>query len=205
MTAKQHAEAAGIPARLYLIAHAPEQPQEWFLPEMPPAPEAPKFHREETDEECEDRRAVYEGWLSAEQVRSPRLAEYLRLRDEHASAMLKWSEERRKQMRIQWPAAWADAMLEQMGKESEAKTETPGATPFGSLIVRRIEFSFPESLNDQLPFSGRGSADLLASCTNLLRAGLASVGVNQSPNDRVMFMHDPNERTPRLVWSRGLS
>ena len=64
--------------RDYFIAHAPAEPQCWFVPEMPPRPEAI----------TEDGRCV------------------------NAKSIDDYDREYNKQRFVQWPAAWADAMIE---------------------------------------------------------------------------------------------
>lgn len=66
----------------YFMAHAQDEPQFWFVPEMPPRPEAI----------IEDVRCV------------------------NAKSIDAWDAEYNKQRFIQWPAAWANIMLEERGK-----------------------------------------------------------------------------------------
>jgi len=75
----------GMSLRMYLIAHAPAEPQAWFLPVMPTERPEPIWSDEES-----------------------------RMRDASAlnfEAMVAWDVEHKKQRYIQWPAAWADEIL----------------------------------------------------------------------------------------------
>jgi hypothetical protein len=92
-------ENQGITIRDYFIAHAPAKPQDWFQPEFSePYPEPPEtwtspkrwwqFWRNMDDESADDRL-----WWGM------------------TSAVLAWNRARDQQRLLQWPAAWADAML----------------------------------------------------------------------------------------------
>lgn len=76
----------GMTLRDYFIAHAPAEPQFWFEPVMN-TPEPPKPIKKVV------RRGLDGGeWYD---------------NDAHAE----WRKEKGKQTYVQWPAAWADAML----------------------------------------------------------------------------------------------
>lgn len=75
----------GISARLYLIAHAPEHPQSWFKPVLPPCPET--IWSDVDGQASKGNHIVNSAELDA------------------------WDQEKGKQRFIQWPGAWADAIL----------------------------------------------------------------------------------------------
>lgn len=64
-----------------LAKHAPTEPQAWFQPVMPPEPAAPEYAASD-----EVRRSIN-------------------------AARRAWAYERDKQTRVQWPRAWAEAVL----------------------------------------------------------------------------------------------
>lgn len=87
----------GISLRDYFIAHAPEEPQAWFKPVVSlPYPTDPNI-----TPLCEKDR---KDW-------SEDTMDFDRQRQHRWEARRVWGEELEKQRYIQWPAAWADAML----------------------------------------------------------------------------------------------
>lgn len=90
----------GMTLRDYFIAHAPAEPQPWFVPKCPPAPKLDggeqKFIGDPAKYDAKSKAAfdLYQGRLQAH---------YEKL-EEHAKECkkLRWT---------QWPAAWADEML----------------------------------------------------------------------------------------------
>lgn len=102
----------GMTLRDYFMAHAPAEPQPWFQPVMPPAPRVMKVH------EIEDRQIRDEVLTADDAGADPETdagMEFVRQRSEAQAQFDQWEAERRKQRYIQWPAAWADAMLDQRG------------------------------------------------------------------------------------------
>lgn len=98
----------GMTLRDYFMAHAPAEPQKWFNPVMPPCPVVPS-PRSLPDGALRDalRDADFTVDISQE------AKDWLLERDLLAAKQSDWQAEFRKQLYIQWPAAWADAMLEQ--------------------------------------------------------------------------------------------
>lgn len=76
----------GLTLREYFMAHAPAEPQPWFVPTMPPRPEAlwPNGRSEAEDEYP----------VNLHEIEA-------------------WNSEFQKQRFVQWPAAWADEMMRQ--------------------------------------------------------------------------------------------
>ena len=101
-------DAGGMTLRDYFIAHAPAEPQPWFRPEMPEYPHVPAH-------EClEDelvRRDVQRAFDSDSDPETEAGEQYMRLYREARDREARWLQEQRKQRYIQWPAAWADAVL----------------------------------------------------------------------------------------------
>lgn len=98
--------------RDYFIAHAPTEPQPWFVPAMPPRPAVPAFHRAPDAVRAELRDLDYEELLGPEDM-SPEARSWHEERQAGIEANRAWGAERRKQLYAQWPAAWADEMLKQ--------------------------------------------------------------------------------------------
>lgn len=90
----------------YFMAHAPAEPQKWFNPVMPPCPVVPSLQGCSTQ-----LRHEIIGCDAGDET--PAAIEWLAERDRLTVLQSEWQAEFRKQLYIQWPAAWADAMLEQ--------------------------------------------------------------------------------------------
>jgi hypothetical protein len=98
--------------RDYFIAHAPAEPQPWFEPVMPhPCPVPPAPILDKTAEELHDTEGYMEDMLSVGDIRSNRLAAYFRERESWQVWKRAWDQDRSKQRWVQWPVAWADAIL----------------------------------------------------------------------------------------------
>lgn len=87
----------GLTIRDYFMAHAPAEPQPWFNPVM--------AHKRPPDNWQGDDGKPYE---SARQAESECGDCYSNVNEADQDA---WDAEHEKQRYIQWPAAWADAML----------------------------------------------------------------------------------------------
>lgn len=109
-TLNQIGEAAvGMTLRDYFIAHAPAEPQDWFTPKMDfDCPLVPEWHH---IQERELREEVRLCCLNDYDPDSAAGIEWFENRatieDEHKN----WQKDYRKQRQVQWPAAWADEML----------------------------------------------------------------------------------------------
>jgi len=100
---------SGITLRMYLIAHAPEEPQDWFQPSgiepVPPQPLRPSMTEHEVYE-LEDHND------GDGQATTPCVVAYVAACDEYRKAVQRISKEREMQSYIQWPGAWADKQIE---------------------------------------------------------------------------------------------
>lgn len=85
-----HAE--GMSLRDYFAAHAPRKPQAWFSPDMPPKPERVYDHDHPNAPSC---RYADECRIANWQERNA------------------WDAARQQAVCVQWPYAWADAVLAQ--------------------------------------------------------------------------------------------
>jgi len=90
--------ARGMSLRDYYIAHAPAEPQPWFLPVMPPKPNKAPYV-------SNDGQRFYATRFAAEK------SEREKFRSENEAEIRAWDAENLKQRYVQWPAAWADEML----------------------------------------------------------------------------------------------
>lgn len=106
--------APGMTLRDYFMAHAPAEPQSWFKPAMPAPPEAPSAPKNMTDEERHEWGSVGE-YSDYEGCTSPRIRAYGLAYKGWWKADHAWGLIQEKQRHIQWPAAWADEMLQQRG------------------------------------------------------------------------------------------
>ena len=129
----------GMSLRAYFAAHAPAEPQGWFEPEIAPMPTAPATEPSFPDEfpfnvDIGARNYIINianGWrrdpcydLSTFEPHSkdahldtlvahvrPFLVDYETAWKAYWAAHNAWDDERAKQRLIQWPWAWADAVL----------------------------------------------------------------------------------------------
>lgn len=105
----------GMTLRDYFIAHAPAEPQPWFSPVVP-AKEAPllPFLQMFPDSTEEERRAVSNfnaEWMIVEDVKEERARAYLFQKEQYRQRLRQFASMVERERYIQWPAAWADAML----------------------------------------------------------------------------------------------
>lgn len=93
----------------YFAAMAPAEPQPWFTPVMPPRPEAPAWHYIKNPAlQAEMKDVIRDGGEPETDEGRAWLAHYL----EKKKAEENWSVEYQKQRFVQWPMAWAKAVLE---------------------------------------------------------------------------------------------
>lgn len=103
---------AGMSLRDYFAAHAPAEPQKWFNPKMRPCPVVPSHHAvPEGDLRTNLLRFYVEDW-NLEDVSAEAQA-WVEAKSDASEAQDAWQAEFRVQTYLQWPYAWADAMLEQ--------------------------------------------------------------------------------------------
>jgi len=101
--------SGGMTLRDYFMAHAPEKPQDWFIPEMPPCPVVPSIKAVRNPAWRVDLE-LQESWNS--DSRSFEAQKWFQEQHAAMDAQSEWQKEFRKHLCVQWPAAWADAMLE---------------------------------------------------------------------------------------------
>ena len=107
--------AGGMTLRDYFIAHAPAEPQPWFRPVMPPRPVVPAFKDAPQTVRDELQDHDYDDYLSEGEM-SPTALAWHKEKTAAQTADRQWGMGFDKQRYIQWPAAWADAMLAQRSK-----------------------------------------------------------------------------------------
>jgi hypothetical protein len=107
----------GMSLRDYFIAHAPAEPQPWFVPVMPSHPrrvDEPVEPGEWSGAEDDEMGEWWEGQIETKDLKSDRARAFALAYDVYNSASIEvedWQRENAKQRYIQWPAAWADEML----------------------------------------------------------------------------------------------
>ena len=110
----------GMTLRDYFIAHAPAEPQPWFEPELPPKPEPTpvftKLYPDHTNAEIKELRDFDADFMEPEDVTETRVRDYLVQKESERKRYLQYSRMAERERYIQWPAAWADAMLAQRSK-----------------------------------------------------------------------------------------
>lgn len=97
----------------YFMAHAPVEPHDWFEPVTAmPRPEAPPYLDRKTLSPAE--KAELDDWqemICTVDLQQPRIRAHCEARDAYGKAEQAWNREAKKQRSVQWPAAWADAMM----------------------------------------------------------------------------------------------
>lgn len=130
-----------VELRDYLAAHAPVEPQPWFVPVVIAKPSEPPLYPDEAildallaaDQQPDLDDEDYFGWEEIGHVketldewrrdaawdideRFEELAFWCDIWRDYWKAMQAWSEQVRKAALVQWPYAWADAMLVERGR-----------------------------------------------------------------------------------------
>lgn len=110
------ARSEGATLRDYFMAHAPAKPQDWFRPEMPAAPRDPMPKPQDLTPAESEELAAWGDVIDAKDMKEPRVRAYAEDVERQREEQRAWNIEREKQRYIQWPRAWADAMLEEREK-----------------------------------------------------------------------------------------
>lgn len=105
-------QTTGLSVRAYFAAHAPAEPQPWFKPEVPPRPGVPDKFVELTAEERRDLSHIDNGGELAEV--SPNVRKFIRRLEVARKALESWEAFYKMARYVQWPVAWADAMIAEM-------------------------------------------------------------------------------------------
>lgn len=104
-----------ITHRDYFIAHAPAEPQPWFDPVLPPAetplPRFVDMHSAVTDEERSALNHFDSDYMSPADVKEERVRDYLIQKEEQQKRWRARNALAARERYVQWPAAWADAIL----------------------------------------------------------------------------------------------
>lgn len=105
----------GISVRDYFIAHAPAEPQPWFTPVLPPKesplPAFGEMYPDRTDAERSALNRFDSDYMRVEDVKEERVRNYLIQSQEQAERQRAYNAMAHREHYVQWPAAWADAML----------------------------------------------------------------------------------------------
>ena len=107
---EQISEAAvGITLRDYYIAHAPAEPQNWFKPKMDFP--CPNFLDWRDIKNSDLQKEVFECLQNERQAATAAAIEWLERAVVVSSERQMWIQDFNKKRYTQWPAAWADEML----------------------------------------------------------------------------------------------
>jgi hypothetical protein len=105
----------GMSLRDYFIAHAPVEPQRWFRPVLPtpetPLPTFATMYPDETDEEFRALKHFDSDFMDPKDVKEERVRNYLFQKNEQRKRQSEYRQMAERELYVQWPAAWADAML----------------------------------------------------------------------------------------------
>jgi hypothetical protein len=110
-----HHSHLGLTLRQYLIAHAPHKPQRWFEPAFQPKP-GPFVGPEVSDQQKHEAFRLQHGYIDRASV-STESAAYSDFTTASLKEITEWTIARDKARYLQWPAAWADAILAELEKE----------------------------------------------------------------------------------------
>lgn len=108
--------------RDYFIAHAPATPWEWFQPAMKPKPTQPPFRAVDNNGNDADvqRLVTMDNWRRDPSwdvtEEFPQFSNWVGQWRDYWLAMGEYEKARKQQRDLQWPAFWADRMLEQRAK-----------------------------------------------------------------------------------------
>lgn len=112
-----------ITLRDYFIAHAPAEPQPWFEPKLPeqatPLPLFTKMYPDYTEDELQAYRDFDSDWMVYNDVKEERVRNYLFQKEHERKRSIEYSKMAERERYIQWPSAWADAMLKEREKHNE--------------------------------------------------------------------------------------
>lgn len=98
--------------RLYLMAHAPAEPQPWFKPRAEPlASQMPTVPAKLSDEEKRQLSGWQEGVYVLDDLKAPRVRAYAAAAIGHRDLSRAYFAQVEYLRLAQWPAAWADAVL----------------------------------------------------------------------------------------------
>lgn len=98
---------ADMTVREYFMAHAPAEPQTWFKPVMPPKPVVPQL----ADVDAELRQDLQSWSVDDGQPETKAGIEWVANCEKQHEARLAWLADEVRQRYVQWPAAWADAVM----------------------------------------------------------------------------------------------
>lgn len=107
--------APGMTLHDYFMAHAPVEPQRWFRPVVRQAPVRPASVSMLTEAERNELAGLGD-WMSAEDCQQPRIKAYALLRRQYHKDKDEWDRLYLRESYTQWPAAWADRMIEERNK-----------------------------------------------------------------------------------------
>jgi len=118
------ASNSDISIRIYFMAHAPVEPQDWFSPTMPSP--MPSLLYPANIKDFRLRQEILSGGEKG--IYAHRLSEdamyWIAERDKAQKAAEEWTVEYRKQRLIQWPMAWATAMVNEMNRTSKKEQDS---------------------------------------------------------------------------------
>ena len=105
----------GMTLRDYFIAHAPAEPQPWFSPSMPPAEQPLPYFAQMYPDCTEAEKKAFQHYdpeyMPIDLVQEKRVRNYLFQKEHEAKRNRERNALAGKERYLQWPAAWADAML----------------------------------------------------------------------------------------------
>ncbi|MFK3647940.1 hypothetical protein ACI2IY_05810 [Lysobacter enzymogenes] len=115
--------AAQVDRLLYLIAHAPAEPQDWFVVAPSPQPVMPLRPTTWTEFQRDQYAEYDEGEYEFDEL-DPVVAEYVLARKAAQAAREAWALDCKRQRAIQWPRAWAEAVLSTLAQGTSGDVQT---------------------------------------------------------------------------------
>lgn len=108
---------------LYLVAHAPAEPQAWFVVTPSPQPAMPLRPTTWSDFQRDQFAEYDEGEYEFDEL-DPVVAEYVLNRKAAQAAREAWALECKRQRAIQWLLAWAEAVLATLARDAADDVQT---------------------------------------------------------------------------------
>lgn len=110
-------DTSGMTLRAYFMAHAPAQPQPWFQPEVYKRPDLPDKFAALGQEQRRELSDHDNDGLNAEDASEP-VRLFIAERAKARAKLAAWEKFRDKARYVQWPVAWADAMIAEMERQA---------------------------------------------------------------------------------------
>lgn len=106
----------GMSLRAYFIAHAPAEPWGWFHPIVEAEPVEPPLEDDRVWKFNPEERSLAKNWRKDPCYDPPQrfLRQFVEMWKDYWQRRDEWCKHRGRERQIQWPAFWADQMIQQL-------------------------------------------------------------------------------------------